>query len=330
MYNQFFRRYEEALAEFQESESGQVIPIDQSAKYLVALDLGSNSFHLIIAQEDQGRLQILDRHKETVRLAEGLTKNKNLTKTVTDRALQCLSRFAQRFERIEVENIRVVGTSTFRHASNSKSFLDQAAKILGEPIEVISGREEARLIYLGVRNSVEDAKRPCLVVDIGGGSTEIIFAENSKPKVLQSLPIGCVALSHNFFADGSVLKKQMDRAINQALMAIETTKSQFLGHQWEVCIGASGTVTATSKVAKTLNLLEINLSTLNQIKEKLFHSSAQNGQFYLPSISADRKFVFPGGLAILIAFFEAFEIDRMVVTDGALREGLLHDLIGRS
>ena len=166
------------MAELQEPELGQVISINKRANQFGALDLGSNSFHLVIAQENHGRIQILDRHKETVRLAEGLTKNKKITKAAADRALACLKRFAERLQAVNTKDVRAVGTSAFRRASNSKGFLRRAEKILGKPIEIVAGHEEARLIYLGVCSNYEHGENPSLVVDIGGGSTEIIFGEN--------------------------------------------------------------------------------------------------------------------------------------------------------
>ncbi len=318
------------MAELQEPELGQVISINKRAKQFGALDLGSNSFHLVIAKENHGRIQILDRHKETVRLAEGLTKNKKINKAAEDRALACLMRFSERLQALNTDDVRAVGTSAFRRASNSKGFLKRAEKILGKPIEIVSGHEEARLIYLGVCSNYEHGESPSLVVDIGGGSTEIILGEKLTPTTLDSLNIGCITLSQKFFPKGRATKKGMDRAINQALAEIEPVKHEFLKHSWNRCLGASGTVNTAFAVASCLMANPIiDLEALNKIAAKLIYANSNNGNS-LEGVPEDRQAVFPGGLAILIALFRALNIDKMEVSEGALREGLLQDMVGRS
>ncbi|MCZ6619152.1 MAG: exopolyphosphatase [Gammaproteobacteria bacterium] len=305
-------------------------PSDSNSVQLAAVDLGSNSFHLLVAQETNGRLQIIDRIKEMVRLAEGLEAKNRLSEEVADRALACLERFGQRLTDHETQNVRVVGTNTLRKAHGAKGFLAKAEKALRHKVEIISGQEEARLIFLGVSHAVEDHFDRRLVVDIGGGSTELILGGRFKPQFMESLYIGCVGLSRSCFADGRIRVGSFKAAINQARQQLEPLQRNFQEYGWDTAIGASGTILAIQDVLVEMDFQRdgITLASLVEIKKQLIKARHVD-KIALPGLSAERAAVFPGGVAILCAIFEALEIETMHATNGALREGLLYDLLGR-
>lgn len=297
---------------------------------LAALDLGSNSFHLLVAHQNNGRIQVVDRIKEMVRLAEGLNGKNRLSDPVAERALTCLERFGQRLKGLHRSNVRVVGTNTLRRASNVQSFLEQAEDALGFPIEIISGREEARLIYLGVAHSIEDNFDRRLVVDIGGGSTEMILGHGFDADQTESLYMGCVGMSQACFADGRIRQSQFKDAINRAQQELAPLAARFKATGWDTAIGASGTIIAVHDVLAGQHEIDtgITLDGLKLIKKALLDAK-QIDKVSLPGLSADRAAVFPGGVAILYAIFETLDITSMQATSGALREGVIHDLLGR-
>ncbi len=309
--------------------TGQILPFTSNNTQLGALDLGSNSFHLLIAQQSQGRVQILDKYKEMVRLAEGLNSNNRLSKASIDRALTCLERLAQRLRTLEPDSVRVVGTNTLRKATNSKAFIEQAEKILGRKIEVISGREEARLIYLGVCHDLGGEETSRLVVDIGGGSTELILGRKSTPEALESLYMGCVSMSRTHFKDGKLTKSRMQAAINDALLELEPVTAPFLSAGWENTVGASGTVNAVMDVLREMDgAAHITPKGLSHLRNALIAAKTVDG-IDLPGLAPERKPVFAGGVAILSALFQALKIKEMAAAQSALREGLIYDLLGR-
>jgi exopolyphosphatase/guanosine-5'-triphosphate,3'-diphosphate pyrophosphatase len=301
---------------------------DAPSKQLGALDLGSNSFHLLIAQESHGRVQVLDKHKEMVRLAEDLHEDDKLSPAVVERALECLERFAQRLRPLEPSNVRIVGTDVLRNADDP-DFLAHAEQILGHKLEIISGREEARLIYMGVCHDLGAEDAPRLVVDIGGGSTELILGRKFSPEKLESLHMGCVAMSQRYFGKGKITKQNMRSAIKRALIEIEPVGHDFIERGWESSIGASGTINAVRDVIEELQGSDlITGEGLAEIRTRMIEAGDLN-ELELPGLSDERKVVFPGGVAILAAIFEAFNIDQMTVAQSALREGLIVDLLGR-
>lgn len=301
-----------------------------SERQLAALDLGSNSFHLLVAHDSNGRLQIVDRIKEMVRLADGLTKDKSLHADAVERALDCLDRFSQRLRGLAPEDIRVVGTNTLRKATNAQSFLEAAERILGTEVEIISGREEARLIYLGVSHALEDTADRRLVVDIGGGSTELILGRQFRAEVMESLHMGCVGMTKACFADGKMRASQFKSAINLARLELEPLEQTYREAGWDTAIGASGTILAVQDIITEMSpdSATITLPRLKEIKKALI-DARQIEKIHLPGLSSDRAPVFAGGLAILYAIFEAFDIEELHSTSGALREGLIYDLLGR-
>lgn len=301
-----------------------------SQESIAAVDLGSNSFHMIVAEVSERRLQVIDRLKEMVRLAAGLDERHFLSGEVMDRAIECLRRFGQRLRGIPSDKVRAVGTNTLRKARNRSEFLARAEQALGHPIEIIAGREEARLIYLGVSHSLEDGCERRLVIDIGGGSTELILGQKFEPQHMDSLHIGCVGLSARFFKDGGINVKRMRTAEIAALQEFEPLKAQYRRLGWDSVIGASGTILAVRDIASNAGWSKegITPETLGKLRKSLI-SAGHVENLALVGLQPERAPVFPGGVAILEAAFEALEIERMQVASGALREGLLYDLLGR-
>ena len=285
---------------------------------------------MVVARYSHGQLTILDRLREMVRLAAGLDDQGRLDKTVTQRALECLQRFGQRLRDMHAESVRVVGTNTLRKAHRKQTFLERARDALGHPIEIISGIEEARLIYLGVANTIPNDPGRRLVVDIGGGSTELIIGEGFNPLRLESLYMGCVGLSLAHFGDGKISEKRLRRARMAARLELEPVQAAFRSQGWEHAVGSSGTIRVIADSIRHFNPAAVAITA--EGLERLIHETIDAGhisEIRLPEVTAERAPVFPGGLAILAELFEALEIEQMRVADGALREGLLYDMIGR-
>jgi exopolyphosphatase/guanosine-5'-triphosphate,3'-diphosphate pyrophosphatase len=285
---------------------------------------------MVVARYSHGQLTILDRLREMVRLAAGLDEQGRLDKNVTLRAIECLERFGQRLQEMHAESVRVVGTNTLRKAHRKQTFLERARDALGHPIEIISGIEEARLIYLGVANTIPNDPGRRLVVDIGGGSTELIIGDGFSPLRLESLYMGCVGMSLTHFRDGKISEKRLRRARMAARLELEPVQAAFRSQGWEHAVGSSGTVRVIADCIRHLDPAAVAITA--EGLERLIHETIEAGhinEIRLPEVTAERAPVFPGGLAILAELFEALEIEQMRVADGALREGLLYDMIGR-
>jgi exopolyphosphatase/guanosine-5'-triphosphate,3'-diphosphate pyrophosphatase len=297
---------------------------------LAAVDLGSNSFHMVVARYSHGQITIVDRLREMVRLAAGLDQHGRLSKEATDRALGVLARFGQRLRDMRADGVRVVGTNTLRKARRKVGFLERARETLGHPIEIISGIEEARLIYSGVTHTMPLEPGRRLVVDIGGGSTECIVGEGYDPRILESLYMGCVALSSEYFPDGRVVAKRFERAVVACEVELEPIQVPFRGIGWDHAVGSSGSVRAVADALRELDsdmtmITREGLAELASVLQKAGNVRAAG----FTSITEERGPVFPGGLAILTAVFNALGLESMRVADGALREGLLYDMVGR-
>jgi exopolyphosphatase/guanosine-5'-triphosphate,3'-diphosphate pyrophosphatase len=297
---------------------------------IAAVDLGSNSFHMVVARYSHGQLIILDRLREMVRLGAGLDEQGRLTREATDTALACLERFGQRLHDMKAESVRVVGTNTLRRAKRKGAFLDRARSALGHPIEIISGIEEARLIYLGVAHTMPSEPGRRLVVDIGGGSTEVIIGEGKTAKKLESLYMGCVSMSSRYFNDGGITDKRIKRARLGARLELEPVRANFRNYGWDQAVGSSGTIRSVGDVIRARNNGD-GAITPAAVDSLLDHAvkAGEVSKLRLPGLSEERLPVFAGGLAILAEIFDAFDIKSMRVADGALREGLLYDLVGR-
>jgi exopolyphosphatase / guanosine-5'-triphosphate,3'-diphosphate pyrophosphatase len=298
---------------------------------VAAVDLGSSSFHMIVARIQDGQpLLILDRLREMVRLREGLAED-DITPEVQARALACLQRFGQRLKGLPSSHVRVVGTNTLRHAGRAHGFLQAAEQALGHPIQVISGDEEARLIYLGVAQSLGFDDQQRLVIDIGGGSTECIIGQGLKTRDRESLAMGCVSYTQRFFANGNIQKKLYKEAEIAALRELQEISQRFLSQGWQAAVGASGTIRSVANIAGQCGWSSEGLITreaVDQLRKRMFEFDRIEA-LDIPGLSSERKLVFPGGLAVLRAAFKALNIDRITVAEGALREGVLHDLLGR-
>ncbi len=297
---------------------------------LAAVDLGSNSFHMLVARYAQGQLVVVDRLREMVRLAAGLDEQGRLSRESIGRALQCLERFGQRLRDVRAERVRVVGTNTLRKARRKGAFLDRAREALGHPIEIISGVEEARLIYLGVSRTTPSDGGRRLVVDIGGGSTELIIGEGLEARRLESLYMGCVSLSTRHFGDGVITEKRIRRARTEAQLEIEPVMARFGRPEWDTAFGASGTMRAAADAlaARGTGRGTIDREGVQWLLGECLRAG-EVGRLRLPGLAPERQEIMPGGLAIMIEVFDMLGIDSMRVADGALREGLLYDLVGR-
>jgi exopolyphosphatase/guanosine-5'-triphosphate,3'-diphosphate pyrophosphatase len=265
-----------------------------------------------------------------VRLAAGLDEHDRLSRDSVTRAIKALERFGQRLRDVNAGGVRVVGTNTLRKAKRKGAFLDRAREALGHPIEIISGVEEARLIYLGVAHTMPSEPGHRLVVDIGGGSTELIIGEGLVAKRLESLYMGCVSLSVEHFPDGIITEKRMKRARTAAQLELEPVAARFRRSEWDSAVGASGTLRAASDILLARGAVD-GLITRKGI-EALVDECLEAGdvtRLKMPGLTPDRQEIFPAGLAILIEVFARLGVESMRVADGALREGLLYDLLGR-
>jgi len=300
------------------------------AETFAALDLGSNSFHLVIARrEPNGALVVVDRLREMVRLAAGLDADNHLSADARERALDCLAKIGERLRDIPARNVRVVGTNTLRKARDSGDFIRAAEAALNHRIEIVSGMEEARLIYLGVTYSLaQDGRR--LVLDIGGGSTEFIVGEGMEPLHKASLHVGCVGHSQAYFPDGRLTRKAFERAELAARIEIEPIESRFRDLAWEAALGASGTIKAVATTLKESGRTDgtITREGLDGLRKSMIKAGSID-RLDLPGVKAERHPVFPGGFAILSAAIDSLGVEEMRVADGAMREGILMDLPGR-
>ncbi len=299
-------------------------------KSVAAIDLGSNSFHMIVARVDAGNLQVIDRIKEMVRLGEGLTENKYLRPEVAERALACLERFGERLRGMPPGSVRAVGTNTLRQIRPETRFLEQAEMALGHPIDVIAGREEARLIYLGVAHGLAAGPERRLVVDIGGGSTELIVGESFTADVRESLHMGCVSTSQRWFADdGKITAKLMDKAELFGALEVRPVRELVRRARWHQAVGSSGTIKAIATVVAAEGWSEAGISatSLERLREALI-DAGRSSAIELKGLSDERRPVFAGGVAVLRSVFITLGIEHMQVSDEALREGLLYEMVG--
>ncbi|MCC2637214.1 MAG: ppx [Moraxellaceae bacterium] len=298
---------------------------------LAAVDLGSNSFHLAVARLDHGQLRLVTTLSEKVQLAAGLDDKGRLTDEVQERALACLARFAQHLQGVEPRHLRVVGTNALRVARNARAFAARAGKVLNHPVEIIAGREEARLIYVGVSRTLAGPDRR-LVADIGGGSTEFIIGEGHQALATESLHMGCVSYALRFFADGALSARALERAVTAARQEILGIKAHYQALGWSQAVGSSGTIKAVQQVQQQMGIAapdgRITRRGLEDIRRQLLRLSHVR-EIDLPGLKDDRKALLPAGLAILLGIFEEFGLDTMEYSDGALREGVLQDMLGR-
>ena len=297
---------------------------------IAAVDLGSNSFHMVVARYSHGQLVIIDRLREVVRLAAGVGDDGRIDKDVVARALACLERFGQRLRDMHARNVRVVGTNALRISRRKQAFLERARDALGFPIEIVSGMEEARLIYSGVAHNLPNELGRRLVIDIGGGSTEIIIGERYEPLELESLQMGCVSLSQRFFGDGRLSAKRIERARLAARLELEPIQAAFQRRGWERAVGSSGTVRVIADSIREIDPAASNITPegLELLLKRLAESGSLR-ELDLDAVSEERRPVFAGGTVILAEIIAALGIAQMRFVEGALRDGLLYDMVGR-
>ncbi|MEO7760682.1 MAG: exopolyphosphatase [Casimicrobiaceae bacterium] len=298
---------------------------------IAAVDLGSNSFHLQVVRIVGGQIYELDSLKESVRLAAGLDDDKRLSEPVQDAALACLHRFGERLHGFPPDAVRAVGTNALRVARNAGSFLGRARQALGFPIEIIAGREEARLIYLGVAHGLPASDENRLVVDIGGGSTECIVGNGLDPLHTESLYMGSVSYTQRYFQDGKITPARMQRAEYAARAELQTITSEFSTAGWTSAFGASGTARALGEMIFQNGLGERGITAEGlQGLRSLLTDAGEIRRLDIAGLSADRAAIIAGGLAIMSAVVEELQIESMELSPYALRHGVLFDLLGRA
>jgi len=288
---------------------------DGDAGSVAAIDLGSNSFHMIIGREIGGHISVIDRLRDPVRMAAGLDENGRLSEKTLAAMLESLERMGQRLRDIPRARRRAIGTNAFRRAKEPRDLLARAGKALGTPIEVLSGPEEARLIYLGVSHDQPEAAGRRLVV---------------VPQLLDSFYMGCVSFSMQFFEGGQITKKAFRKAEVAAKLEVDSVVRRFRAAGWSTCVGSSGTINAIATILRELGQTDgsITLPALKAIRKSMIAAGSVDS-LALPGLTSDRRPVLAGGLAILKGLFESMEIESMTTSNAALREGLLYDLMGR-
>ena len=305
------------------------MPVTPDTEIYAALDLGSNSFHLLVASFVGDKIRVVDRHKELIRLASGLDEDGHLSDEILEQAQQCLSRIAERIRHIPKDHTRVVGTNTLRAAKGAEKFLRNAEETLGVPINIISGTEEARLTWIGVAHDYALSENQRLVIDIGGGSTELVVGKQ-QPSMLESLPMGCVSFTQRFFPNGNLNEKSFKKAINKARQLI-SPYLYLTNSNWEEVVGASGTIRNLELILDTNGWNKdhrITLEGLEKIAERLLEYKHID-EVKISGLKESRRPVIPGGLAILTALFQELELKAMHASSYAIREGVIHDLAGR-
>ncbi|KZN53157.1 hypothetical protein N474_21785 [Pseudoalteromonas luteoviolacea CPMOR-2] len=307
-------------------KNGKVVGLKMT-KYpsFAAVDLGSNSFHLVVAREVDGRLQLLHKEKHRVYLAAGLDKDFILDEDAIERALHALKQFAATLAGFDKKHVEVAATYTLRNCKNLRHFLKQAKLVFPYKINVISGQEEARLIYQGVANYVHDDNNR-LVIDIGGGSTEIIIGKHHSHKHLTSRNVGCVTMSKLFFNDAKLTEKRFKKAIIHAEQNIEPITANYQKVGWQSSLGTSGTIKTLSAIND--ELFETRVLTLDSLRDIQAHfvSAGELDNVHIKALPEERKTSIAGGLAILIAAFNQLGLEQLEYCDYSLREGLLHEL----
>jgi len=302
----------------------------QNGTRLAAVDLGSNSFRLEIGRLDDGLIRPTEYLKETVRQGNGLDADRNLTAQAMQRGWDCLARFGERLAGFKKNQVRAVATQTLREARNRDVFLTRAHQLLGFPIDVIAGREEARLIYQGVAHLLPQSPERRLVVDIGGRSTELILGRELQADTMESLRVGSVAWSMKYFPDGQFTARAFNAAEIAAKAVLEETMLAFERRLWDTAYGSSGTVGAVSDVLSASGWPQglITRAGLDWLLDRLLKAQSAD-RLKMEALKDDRRPVIGGGVSVLRAVFDLMNIDTMHVARGALRHGALYDLLDR-
>jgi exopolyphosphatase/guanosine-5'-triphosphate,3'-diphosphate pyrophosphatase len=301
-------------------------PFSQPEQLYAAVDLGSNSFHMVIVRVVAGSVYIIGKVKQKVRLAAGLDSDMVLDQPSLERGWKCLETFSERLQDIPVSNIKIVGTATLRLATNADVFIKKAEKILNHKLNVIDGEEEARQIYLGVAYTSANQGNS-LVIDIGGASTEVIVGNDMSPIHLVSINMGCVTFKERFFADDTISEQKFERAIEEATSLLKPLIDDFISFDWQQCLGASGTPQAITEILVAQGISDsIRIDYLYNLKQQCIDCERID-LLQIEGLTESRRAIFPSGLAILIALFEQLNIQEMQISGGALREGLIYGML---
>jgi len=301
----------------------------QNGTRLAAVDLGSNSFRLEIVRLDHGQFERTEYLKESIRQGAGMDDERNLSQVAMQRGWDCLARFGERLSGFEHSQVRAVATQTLREARNRDAFLDRANQILGFPIDVISGREEARLIYKGVAKLLPRSSERRLVVDIGGRSTELIVGQGAEPGRMESYRVGSIAWSARYFPAGQFSKRAFQIAEIAAKAVLDEALDAYGASRWDAAYGSAGTVGAVGDILVAAGLPAglVTQEGLDWLLGRLLDGQSAD-RLRLPGMKEDRRTIIAGGVSILRAIFDLLRIDQMFTADGGLRHGLLSDMVG--
>ncbi|MBB3228726.1 exopolyphosphatase/guanosine-5'-triphosphate,3'-diphosphate pyrophosphatase [Luteibacter sp. Sphag1AF] len=298
---------------------------------LAAVDLGSNSFHMVVARYEHGEPRVIDRLRDSVRMAVGLRSDGTLDAEHRAAALASLARFGQRIAGIPAMRVRAVATNTVRRLASPQAFLSAAEAALGHPVEIVSGREEGRLIFLGAAHDLPATRDHRLVIDIGGGSTEFIIGRGTAPLHTESVQVGCIASTMRFFPGGKITRKRWQKARREIGVLLQQFGEEYRETGWSDAWGSSGTAKSIGAVVRAMKLSDHGITpmALATVREAIIEQGS-SATLKLPGLAEDRAEVFAGGVAIFEAAFESLGIERLGVSESSMREGLLWDLIGRA
>jgi exopolyphosphatase/guanosine-5'-triphosphate,3'-diphosphate pyrophosphatase len=307
------------------------MPPIRDGELIAAVDMGSNSFHMVVARMEHGEPRVIDRLRDTVRMAAGLRNDGTLDAEHRARALSCLARFGQRIAGLPSMRVRAVGTNTVRRLASPQTFLAAAETALGHPIEIVSGREEGRLIFLGAAHDLPVSRESRLVIDVGGGSTEFIIGRGLAPLHTESVQAGCIASTLRFFPGGKLTRKRWQRAVSDIGVLLQQFAEDYRESGWRDVYGSSGTAKAIGAVVQAMKFSDdgITPAALGSLRDALIEQE-QISALKLPGLAEDRVPVIAGGVVILEAAVAALGIERMQVCESSMREGLLWDLLGRA
>jgi len=303
----------------------------RDGELIAAVDMGSNSFHMVVARVEHGEPRVIDRLRDSVRMAAGLRADGTLEAGHRARALDCLARFGQRIAGLSSARVRAVATNTVRRLASPQSFLSAAESALGHPVEIVSGREEGRLIFLGAAHDLPASRENRLVIDIGGGSTEFIVGRGLAPMHTESVQAGCIASTLRFFPGGKLNRKRWQRARGEIGVLLQQFAEDYLEAGWQDAYGSSGTAKSIGAVVQAMKFSDdgITAPALALLRDAML-DQGNIDTLKLPGLAEDRAQVFPGGVVILEAAFAALGIERLRVSESSMREGLLWDLLGRA
>ena len=310
-------------------------PVEQTpirdGELMAAVDMGSNSFHIVVARMEHGEPRVIDRLRDTVRMAAGLRADGSLDAAHRTRALACLARFGQRIAGLPSMRVRAVATNTVRRLASPQTFLTAAEAALGHPIEIVSGREEGRLIFLGAAHDLPASREPRLVIDVGGGSTEFIIGKDFDALRTESVQVGCIASTLRFFPDGKYTAKRWRQAQTDIAVELQQFAEDYRALGWGEAVGSSGTAKAIGSIVQANGWSDqgITASALGKLRDAII-DAGDAGNLRLAGLAEDRVSIIAGGTAILEAIFSMFALEQMTVCETAMREGLLYDLVGRA